>query len=504
MKKQSENAAKPALNSRGTALVLLGFLVAVTASVGEAGEESGAEGGRCGSETCSPEKNVAAPHGHDHEKAGRAEAAKHEDHGANPGKDTHDDHAGHGDHDAGHGDHGPDAHGGGSHDDHAGHDDHGEEGHTDEVKLSLESLSRYGVTVAPAEKRALTEPIPATARIVLNGEFVAHVGASGPGRVSEIKVRLGDAVKQGDALAVVESSEFLEAQSDFRTRRASAASAKPAAEVARKAYERAKSLYEKNQSISLGELQSREVELRNAESNLRGAESAARASSDRLRLYGLDEAGIEAIATSGATSLMYVLRSPIDGQVIEWNTSLGDRVGPDAGSLFVVADTTKLWVLADVPESKLAAVRPGGGALIRVPSAGEGSFTGTVKVVPPTINAVTRTAAVRIEVTDASSTIRAGMFAAAEIDGATASAREPMLAVPIEAIQNVEGGSSVFVPVPGEAGTFAKRSVRVGPSAGRWVPILSGLEPGEPVVVSGTFILKAELGKSAAGHSHDH
>jgi cobalt-zinc-cadmium efflux system membrane fusion protein len=79
---------------------------------------------------------------------------------------------------------------------------------------------------------------------------------------------------------------------------------------------------------------------------------------------------------------------------------------------------------------------------------------------------------------------------------------EAILAVPDEAVQTVEGAPAVFVPVEGEENTFAKRPVTVGRPTAGMVRILSGLKEGEPVVVSGTFILKAELGKGEASHEH--
>ena len=75
-----------------------------------------------------------------------------------------------------------------------------------------------------------------------------------------------------------------------------------------------------------------------------------------------------------------------------------------------------------------------------------------------------------------------------------------MLAVPDEAVQTVEGGPAVFVPVEGEENTFARRAVTRGQAGRRRVPVLSGLKEGEQVVVAGTFILKADLGKSGAAH----
>jgi len=74
--------------------------------------------------------------------------------------------------------------------------------------------------------------------------------------------------------------------------------------------------------------------------------------------------------------------------------------------------------------------------------------------------------------------------------------------VPEEAVQTVEAGPAVFVPVEGEPNTFAKRAVGVGPAVSGVVPITSGLKEGESVVISGSFILKAELGKGEAAHEH--
>jgi cobalt-zinc-cadmium efflux system membrane fusion protein len=77
-----------------------------------------------------------------------------------------------------------------------------------------------------------------------------------------------------------------------------------------------------------------------------------------------------------------------------------------------------------------------------------------------------------------------------------------VLAVPDDAVQTVDGAPAVFVPVAGEENTFARRAVTLGQPVGGMVPVVSGLTEGEPVVVSGTFILKAELGKGEASHAH--
>jgi membrane fusion protein, heavy metal efflux system len=170
-------------------------------------------------------------------------------------------------------------------------------------------------------------------------------------------------------------------------------------------------------------------------------------------------------------------------------------------SLFTLADTSTLWVIADVPEDRLTNLTAGTPARIRVAGLPDRSFAGEVILVSPAIDPATRTIAVRIAVKDEQKLLKSGMFAQAELSPLEGSESQT-LSVPLEAIQTVEGKQAVFVPVEGEANTFAKRTISVGPSMGAFVPVISGLREGERIVTAGSFILKAELGKAGAAHEH--
>lgn len=100
--------------------------------------------------------------------------------------------------------------------------------------------------------------------------------------------------------------------------------------------------------------------------------------------------------------------------------------------------------------------------------------------------------------------LKPGMFGRAELQLSAMPGQNEIaiLAVPEAAIQDIEGGPAVFVPVADEANTFALRPLKVGKRVGRWVPVLSGLSEDEEFVATSTFILKAELGKGGAGHGH--
>jgi membrane fusion protein, heavy metal efflux system len=430
--------------------------------------------------------------GHDHEHEGdddheRDHDPKHE------GEDKHED--GH-KHEDEH-DHDHDHKGEAKHEDKHDHD-HGE-GHSDEVKLTPEAVRRHDIRVAPVGKRALTASFAAPARIAFNAEAMAHVGSAVAGRAVEIKVRLGDVVKSGAELLVVESPELGEAQSDYLQKRTAVAVASAAVEPARNAAERAKALYEKNQGIALAEVQKREADHTATQGAVQTAQAALEAAEATLRLAGFDEKAVESLVKTKRINPRYVVRAPIAGQVIQRETTLGELVSPDKEALLVIADLSKVWVIADVPETRLGDVSVGSAARVRVTGRPE-PLEGKVSYIAPTLDPSTRTAQVRIEVPNANRALRPGMFARADLSAAVGA--EAVLAVPEASVQTVEGKPSVFVPVKGEDNTFAARAVKVGPPVGGMVPVQSGLKEGEQVVVSGTFILKADLGKAGAAHEH--
>jgi len=393
-------------------------------------------------------------------------------------------------------------------DSHAVHD-HGaaRSKHVDEVMLAAEAIERYGIKTQTAQSRALEPTIHAPARVGFNTESMAHVGSPLRGRVTEVKVRVGDTVKTGQELLVIESPELGEAQAEYLQRRVGVQTAGPAVDLSKVAWERARGLYEQSQGLSLTEVQRREAEYKASVAALKAAESATKAAANRLHLLGMTQDALDRLAATGEVVPRYSVHAAIDGMVVQREVTLGELVSPDREYLMVLADATKLWVLADVPESRLMEVHVGTRAWTSVGSiSDEGGrrFEGTVAFISPLVDPTTRTAQVRIEVPVTESSLRPGMFAQAEIVVTDPKRSTPTahVVVPEEAVQTVEGAPAVFVPVRGEAYTFQKRIVTVGAAVGGWVPVHSGLIEGELYVSSGTFILKAELGKGSAAHSH--
>jgi membrane fusion protein, heavy metal efflux system len=184
------------------------------------------------------------------------------------------------------------------------------------------------------------------------------------------------------------------------------------------------------------------------------------------------------------------LRSPIAGTVIERFVNRGS--GFDQGKpLLTVANTSNLWIIANVPEKQMTHVRVGSRARITIDSK---LVTGTVNYIDPRLNEDTRTARVRVEIPNPGNKLKAGNFAQVEFQEPSEHAS---VYVPEAAVQTVEGRSVVFVKV--SDGQFAVREITSGSAVSEMIPVVSGLKPGEVIAANGSFILKSKLLKDQFG-----
>ena len=174
--------------------------------------------------------------------------------------------------------------------------------------------------------------------------------------------------------------------------------------------------------------------------------------------------------------------------------SVGEAV-QDTTQVFTISDLRSVWAEMRVAAPDLPAVRVGEKATVRA-TAFDSSATGEVAYVGALIGQDTRTAPARITLPNPDGVWRPGLFVNVEL---TASSRQAPLAVATQALQKMEQQTVVFVPVQGG---FRAQPVRVGRSDGKATEVLEGLKPGQSYVAEGSFMLKAELGKATAEHSH--
>lgn len=347
--------------------------------------------------------------------------------------------------------------------------------HGDVVRLSPEALANAQLRIEVLSATSLGGTGIAPARITLDPRREAHVSAITGGRLERILVRPGDRVAAGASLATVLSPDLGEA---IGAHLAAAARL----EAARARRDRLTQL--QNEGVA-----SRSQVL-DAEAEHTVAAAEAEATEERLRVFGVEPASVVP-AKGEHFSSRFGVRSPVAGEVLTIDATLGRSVEP-GDALFHVGNLDEVWLLADVYERDLAAVKVGSLMTFTVEAYGDESFSGTIDAVSGWLDPESRTAEVRVVVPNPEHRLKPNMFAKAHLtlEGGPA---EDGFALPPEAVQRVEGRTSVFVEV--EAGTFAVTPVRVEPLPDGRVRVLAGLSDGDRVVMDGAFTLKSELAK---------
>jgi Cu(I)/Ag(I) efflux system membrane fusion protein len=204
------------------------------------------------------------------------------------------------------------------------------------------------------------------------------------------------------------------------------------------------------------------------------------------------DAAIVAMEKSRMVPIAIEWSAPRDGIVLERNAIEGMRAQP-GDVLFRVADTSLVWAMVDVAERDLGAVRVGQRITAKARSFPERAFSGKISVIYPQVNRETRTARVRVELSNPDLVLLPDMYVDAEIDTGNPA---PVLAIPESAVLDTGARQSVLVD-KGE-GRFEPREVKLGQRGTGYVEVREGLHDGEPVVVSANFLIDAESNLKAA------
>ncbi len=318
------------------------------------------------------------------------------------------------------------------------------------------------------------EPVAETLRVAGRIDFdehrLARIGATITGRVTEIDAWLGQEVKKGDLLAKLNSSELSSQQLAYLK-------AKAELELNKRNAERAKALFEAD-VIGAAELQRRE-------SQYQISQAETRAAADQLQLLGVSPAAIDRLGKQGAINSVTPVVATMNGVVVERKLAQGQVVQP-ADALFVVADLSRLWAVAQVPEQQVSLVKAGQSVSIEVPALGNEKLVGKLIFVGQTIDPETRTVLVRTELDNREGRLKPAMLASMLIEA------KPVerLVVPASAVVRENDEDHVFVAL-GE-GEFRLVKVKLGPEQGGKRVVLSGLKGQEKLVVDGAFHLNNE------------
>ena len=331
----------------------------------------------------------------------------------------------------------------------------GEERHPAEFRIAAGRLQRIGVKTAPAERKTLATSVRAVGRVVAEETTLEDVALKVNGWVGDVRVdAVGDPVKRGQVLFTVYSPELYAAQEEYVQ--------------ALRSQERAR------QSSAPDR-----------------ADYLVRAARNRLRLWDIAESDLERLAASGQPREHLPIRAPVSGYVVEKNLVEGSAF-PPGQRLYRIAPLSRGWVEAEVYEYELPLVREGQSATVTLPYIPDRPFDAKVAYVYPTLDPKTRTARLRLEIPNPDLALRPDMYANVRVHAD----RGEKLVVPQSAVLYAGERSFVFRAL-GE-GRFRPQPVEVGLRSGEEVEILAGLEPGDEIVTSATFLIASESRLRAA------
>lgn len=363
------------------------------------------------------------------------------------------------------------------------------------IRVAQKKQTSWGIRVETVSSQNISSRITLPGVMALNENRTAYITSFVNGQITQISADLGDGVKKGQNLLIVNSPEFAQAQADFLQTRAKY-------NLSRKEFERAARL--RNEKA----IEEKEYLRREAEHEKLTMEYAALGS--KLHSFGITHAQIEKMIEKCseleeeeykcelADPHLSIL-SPLSGTVISRNAIIGDFIEP-GNILFTVSDLDILWAHLDAYEKDIPFINRESTIVIRSPLYKNRTFKGQISYISDVIEEKLRTVKIRVEVENKDRLLKPNMYIQGLIENE--SQDQKIIAIPEEAVQTLEGQKIVFIPEGKE--TFRALPVQIGDKIENQIIINSGLKEGDSIVVKGAFTLKTEFSKSTYGHSHTH
>jgi membrane fusion protein, heavy metal efflux system len=341
------------------------------------------------------------------------------------------------------------------------------------VRLEEAAIDESGIEVATAGPGRLQVHDNLSGEIAFDSDKLAHIVPRVAGVVREVHKNLGDTVRTGDVLAVLDSRDLADAK------------AAHLAAVARLSLAQAN--FSREESLRQGKITA-EKEYLESKQALAEAQIALRLAEQKLHALGLTEDDLQTLPSHPETSYTrYEITAPIDGTVVEKHIVLGEVFKEDSNPCFVIADLSSVWVDLKVHQQDLSHVRPGQTAVIR---GGEDLQTeGTIAFVSNIVSETSRMAFARMTIPNPDGRWRPGLFVTGQVVIEEASAE---VAVPKDSLVRLDGRTCVFLQT--DRG-FVPQAVVVGRSNDVSVEITAGLKAGQKYVSRGAYTLKSELNK---------
>jgi cobalt-zinc-cadmium efflux system membrane fusion protein len=345
----------------------------------------------------------------------------------------------------------------------------------DTVVISADSPMLKQIRREPVGTKELpTDEVIAPGKIEANPNRVSKVVLPVAGRVAAVLVKTGDAVKKDQALLTIQSPDADAAMSTFLSTQAGVTQFRAALLKAQSDFDRASDLFEHN-AVAKKEVLAAESALAQARAGLEVAQASQDQAVRRLAVLGL---------RPGDLKQEVVLRSPLAGKVLELSVVPGEFRNDTSASLMTIADLSTVWVTSQVPETYIRFVQLGERVEISLVAYPGEQFEGRVSRIADTVDPQTRSVKVQAEMENRDGRFRPEMYGSIHHVESTSM----MTVIPFGAV--VLDGNRTVVFVEQSPGRFQKRNVSIGKRAGNIVRVMSGVKPGDSIVVDGVMLLE--------------
>lgn len=359
-----------------------------------------------------------------------------------------------------------------------------------QVKINPDAQQQVNIQVATVAPQRVPEYLTAAGQIVMDEEKTVHIGVYTSGRITELRADVGDFADKGEVLARMHSHDVHDTRAAYESAQQEVQRQQQMVDYQRRMRDRMQRLFALK-SASPQEVEKAQSDLRSAQTDLHNAQISVYKEAEHLSdILGLPKSGLSHI---NETTEQVPVISPINGTVVDRKVTLGTVVDPGM-EVYTVSDLTSVWMMASVNETDIEKVRVGDAAQVTSQAYPDSVFKGRVTHIAAQFDPQTRTLQVRIYVPNPRVELRPEMYATAEINNGKS---HEALFVPQVAVQNINGGSVVFVRK--SADTFEARPVEVARKIHGQDEISSGLRAGDAVVTQGSFVVKSEMLKSEIG-----
>ena len=333
-----------------------------------------------------------------------------------------------------------------------------------EPKQKRQSKQDNPLQVATVSVQTVENEVAVPAKVQADPDRVVHVYPPVSGRLVSLKIRPGDAVRQGQVIAILQSSDAAGARSDYQKAKIEAARSSQA--------EKRAALLLQHEVVSQKDYEDAKAQAETAQTDLARAEQ-------RLRMLGL---------SSTSNSDEVAVKAPRSGIVLEIGAATGElsKSLDNASSIATIADLSLVWVVGDLYEKDLSPARRGSPAKITLAALPDKSWSGTISNISDVLDPNTRTLKARVVLPNPQHMLKPEMFATMHLVGH----KQELMTVPTTAV--LHEGSDTFVMVKKSDGTYEKRNVTIANTTSDKTEIASGLRPGEMIVISGAELLRGE------------